>query len=257
MAIFASYDDITPEKIKRNRGPGGDKPSADVYPFIGAPKDVDAGPNAFLVRYIPGTDSTSHFHAADQMQIVVEGKGLLGRHEMKPYQLHFSRAYTPYGPLLPDKQEGWAFVNLRTRPDPEGAQRLSVARDKLLSIPNRRPFQASWSVNFHEAKSGAAIQPIPGLSNEEGLRGFALTLGPGETTTAPAAAGSDGQYLLAVEGDMVHEGRLRKAITIVFVGADEAPLRIEAGPSGLKAMILNFPQITPLPVAAATQVAVL
>jgi hypothetical protein len=243
MAIFASYDDISTDQIKRNRGPGGDRPSADVYPFIGSPKDICAGPNAFLVRYIPGTDSTAHYHAADQMQIVVEGKGSLGRHEMKPYQIHFSRAFTPYGPLLPDKQEGWAFVNLRTRPDPEGAQRLSIARDKLLKIPNRKPFQKSWTVTFPQADSGAPIQAIPGLLNEEGLSGFALTLGPGGTTTAPAAAGSDGQYVLAVEGDLVHEGCVRKAMTIAFVAADEAPLRIQAGPSGLKAMILNFPRV--------------
>lgn len=245
MAVFASYDDIPPERVRHHRGSGGDHPSSDVYQFIGAPKDRSPGPNAFLVRYIPGTSSTTHYHAADQMQIVVEGKGVLGHHELTPYQVHFARAYTPYGPLLPDHEQGWAFLTLRTRPDPEGAQRLSVARDKLVQIRDRRPFQTTCKVTFREPVNGVAIEEIPGLGNEEGLRGFALTLAPGSATTAPPAAASDGQYLLAVEGELVHDGRLRKALTIAFVGADEAPLRLQAGPSGLKAMILNFPQVAP------------
>lgn len=245
MAIFASYDDIGSEQVLRHRGPGGDAPAADVYPFIGAPKDRSEGPNAFLVRYVPGTDSSAHFHAADQVQIVVEGKGRLGRHEMKPYQLHLSRAFTPYGPLIPDTKDGWAFVNLRTRSDPLGAQRLSTAREKLLAIPDRRPFQRSCDVAF--ASHGAApvaLSPIEGMEGEEGWRGFALTLGPGASTDAPSAQGGDGQFLIAVEGSLVEAGRTRNALTIAFVGADEAPLRLQAGRSGLKAMIVSFPAVT-------------
>ena len=246
MAQVATYEDISPEQVIRNRGKDEDHPSADVYPFIGRPADkgsAHTGANAFLVRYIPGTTSSTHYHAADQMQIVVEGRGRLGHHAMAPYQVHFSRAYTPYGPLLPDAGEGWAFVNLRTRPDPEGAQRLSVAREKLFSTPGRRPFQVSCEVRFPECNGTVAQADIPGLHNEEGLRGFALTMAPHARVAAPAAAHSDGQYIVVVQDSLVHEGRARNALAIVHVAPDEPAFELQAGAQGLQAMVVHFPQL--------------
>ncbi len=250
MAQIAAYEDITADQVIRNRGNDPDHPSADVYPFIGRPKD-GAQANAFLVRYIPGTTSSTHYHAADQMQIIVEGKGRLGHHDMTPYQVHFSRAYTPYGPLLPDAGEGWAFVNLRTRADPGGAQRLSVAREKLFQIPNRRPFQVSCPVHFPAPAAVAATAPIAGLSNDEGLAGLAVTLQAHGRMTAPSASHGDGQYVVAVKGGLVHEGRLRRALAIVHIAPGEPPFELVAGPEGVQAMIVSFPRLADAAPAAA------
>lgn len=242
MAQITAYEDIAPEHVIRHRGSGPDHPSADVYPFIGRPREA-GGANAFLVRYLPGSVSSAHYHAADQMQIVVEGRGRLGRHELTPFQVHFSRAYTPYGPLLPDRAEGWAFVNLRTRPDPGGAQRLPGARGPLLGMDGRRPFQVTCAVDFPPAGDAPALRPIPGLSNGEGLAGWAWALPPHGRAAAPSAAGSDGQYVLVVRGSLVADGRARHALAIAHVGPHEAPFMIEAGPGGLQAMVLNFPRV--------------
>jgi rubredoxin len=260
MPRIVAYEDVTADQIIRNRGADEDHPSADVYPFIGQPRTagVAAGAdaaNAFLVRYLPGTRSSTHYHAADQMQIIVEGKGWLGQHDMVPYQVHFARAYTPYGPLVPDAGEGWAFVNLRTRED-AGAQRLSVSRDKLLAMKDRRPFQVSCEVAFPKSSDVAELAAIAGLDNEAGLRGYALTLPPHGRHTAPSAAHSDGQYIVVVEGSLVSEGRVRNALAIVHLKPDEPPFEIEAGASGLRAMILNFPSLVEAEPAPTVQVAV-
>jgi len=240
--LVAAYDDITPEKIIYNRGSGGDKPSADVYPFIGGPKDRTSDPSAFLVRYTLGTNSSAHYHSADQFQVIVEGKGLFGHHELGPYHVHFARAYTPYGPLLPSDKERWAFITLRSRPDPEGAQRLSTAREKLKQIPNRRPWQVTRKVEFPEPGGPVNLRPIEGISNDEGLRGLALTMAPGAKTTAPDPSAGDGQYVIALKGGFLHEGREQKAIAVVFTQPHEPPFQIEAGPEGLEAIILDFPR---------------
>jgi rubredoxin len=235
MPQVVAYDDIPPETVVRHRGKGGDAPSADVYPFMGS--------HAFLVRYVPGSNSSAHFHEADQIQIIVEGRGRLGHHPMSPYQVHFSRAFTPYGPLVPHEGEGWAFINLRTRPDPHGPQRLSMARDKLLKVPNRRPFQGTYDVDFPIAQGQPVIVPIEGLKNDEGLEGFALTLPPKCRHAAPSPASSDGQYLVITDGSLVWDGRTYKALTIVQVPADEGPFEVHAGDQGLQAMIINFPLV--------------
>lgn len=260
MAQIATYEDITPDQIIRNRGNDEDHPSADVYPFIGKPGEK-VGANAFLVRYIPGTTSSTHYHTSDQMQIIVEGKGRLGHHAMTPYQVHFSRAYTPYGPLLPDAGEGWAFVNLRTRPDPGGAQRLSVARDKLLQVADRRPFQVSCPVSFPQANGQAAWADIAGLSNEEGLHGVALTLPAHGKVALPSPAQSDGQYIVVIKGNLVTDGKTRNALAIIHLTPDEPPFELQAGDKGLEAMVVKFPrldveapQAKPEPVSAGDKV---
>src|SRR5262245_32252504 len=90
----------------------------------------------------PGRRSSSHFHIVDQFQVVVDGKGTLGKHQLAPYGVHFSRAYTPYGPLVADAKEGFSFIVMRAHPDP-GSQHLPKALDKLMQVPNRQPWQIS------------------------------------------------------------------------------------------------------------------
>src|SRR5579872_4299974 len=58
-------------------------------------------PHATLNGHSGTTVNPTHFHIRDQFQLVVDGRFTLGRHELSPYSVHFSRAYTPYGPLLP------------------------------------------------------------------------------------------------------------------------------------------------------------
>ncbi len=245
MHLVVAYNDIKPEQIIHNKGNGADKPAAKVYPFFWAAKDRLNDPTAFLVRYELGTSSSTHYHAADQMQVVVEGKGVLGHHhELGPYHVHFARAYTPYGPLVPDKTEGWGFITLRARADPEGAQRLSVAREKLAQVPNRHPWQITRPVGFPQLDGQSLVgAPIDGLSNDDGLFGIALRMAPGATTVTPDASGGDGQYVLALKGSFVHAGKECKALSVVFIRPHEDRFEIKAGPDGLEALVLNFPKV--------------
>jgi hypothetical protein len=41
-------------------------------------------PMAFLVEQSAGSTVQAHFHAANQFQVVVAGRGVLGRHEVAP-----------------------------------------------------------------------------------------------------------------------------------------------------------------------------
>src|SRR5688500_8506645 len=83
-------------------------------PFFGSRQTPDF-PQAKLSHYDPGRIDGTHFHIVDQFQIVVRGNGRLGRHGLTPYGVHFSRAYTPYGPLVSDKDTGLSCFVLRRR----------------------------------------------------------------------------------------------------------------------------------------------
>src|SRR5215813_12336112 len=241
MSLVVAFDDIKQDQIRRNPG-GPDRPASTNYPFFRATPDTPDAPSAFLAQYDPGDRSCTHFHTVDQFQILVKGKGQLGRHEVSPYYVHFARAYTPYGPLHADEKTGWTFMTLRTRFDP-GAQRLPGALPRLQQVKDRNPWQVTTAAAFPLRGSGVSSQEIPELKDEQGLFGNSLSMAPGASTFAPVPSGGDGQYVIVVKGSLLHESRECKALTVVFIKPDEDAFRIHAGTDGLDALILNFPRV--------------
>jgi rubredoxin len=243
MSLVVAFDEIRPEQIRKNPG-GPDRPASTNFGFFRATPDTPDGPTAFLARYDPGDRSCAHFHAVDQFQILVQGKGQFGRHAVTPYNIHFARAYTPYGPLHADEQAGWTFMTLRTRYDP-GAQRLPGALPKLKQAADRKPWQITTTADFPAAGSGVILRDVPEIQDDQGLFVKTLAMAPGARATAPAPAGGDGQYVVVVQGSLLHEGRERRALTVVHVKPDERAFEIAAGAQGLEALVLNFPRVAP------------
>jgi rubredoxin len=241
MTIVVAFDDITADKIRKNPG-GPDRPASTNYPFFRSTAATPGEPMAFLAQYDAGDRSCAHYHSVDQFQILVQGSGQFGRHEVAPYYVHFARAYTPYGPLHADEKTGWTFMTLRTRFDP-GAQRLPGALAKLQQVKDRKPWQVTTRAAFPSRGSGVSLQEIPELKDEQGLFGNCLTMTPGASTTAPLPSEGDGQYVIVVKGSLLRENREYKALTVVFVKPDENAFRIHAGLDGLDALILNFPKV--------------
>lgn len=244
MSLVVAFDEIKPDQVRRSKG-GPDSPASTNFPFFRASSDTPDAPTAFLAQYDPGDRSCTHFHAVDQFQILVKGKGQLGRHEVSPYYVHFARAYTPYGPLHADEKTGWTFMTLRTRYD-AGAQRLPGALPKLMQVPGRKPWQVTTTAAFPAPGSGVSVQDIPEIRNDQGLFVKALTMAPGARTAAPAPSGGDGQYVVVVKGSLLHDDWERKALTVVHIKPDEDTFQIQAGTQGLEALILNFPRVAPL-----------
>jgi rubredoxin len=209
--------------------------------FFRATPDTPDAPTAALNRYEGEKVSFAHFHEVDQFQVIVEGSGEFGRHHVQPYYVHFSRAHTPYGPLVSDKETGWGFIVLRSRFDP-GAQRFPWALDKLKAIPDRQPWQVTTKVDFPPPTNGVAVQDVTEIRDERGLFTKAITMGPHTRTMTPDRLGGDGQYVVVVKGSLIHEGTERQAPTVVFVARDEPPIEIHAGAQGLEAIVMNFPK---------------
>jgi len=81
------------------------------------PADDALCPMAFLVEKGPGAVTRPHFHQADQFQVVVAGRGMLGDHEFSDGAVHYTDAYSAYGPIVAGKSGIWWFT-LRNRWDP-------------------------------------------------------------------------------------------------------------------------------------------
>ena len=197
---------------------------------------------AFIQESSPGHSLRTHYHSADQFQIIVKGDGKLGRHPLKFGGVLFPRAFTPYGPLV-HGENGMAFLTLRARRD-IGSQRFPEAIESLLKVPNRQPWQFTEVPDYgiQPDAGGVAIRQSEKMRDERGLAAYACVMKPGAKALAPDNSKGDGQYIIVLKGGIVHEGKLKNdTLTIVWVGKDEPRFQLEAGPEGCEAVIVNFP----------------
>jgi rubredoxin len=234
MTLALSFDEAK-SKFKRHPERG-----VAQTPFFGS-RDNPNLPLATLNEQDPGRRSSTHFHVVDQFQLVLEGGGTLGKHALAPASLHFSRAYTPYGPLIADAQAGLKFFVMRPHPD-TGSQRLPKERAQLERVPASERWQVTRQVEWPASGDAATLAPVPGVADDHGLAAYTLTLEPHAHIEAPDPANGDGQYLAAVRGSLIHEGKEYAAPALIFVWPGEGAQTVQAGAQGLAAMVLNFPR---------------
>jgi rubredoxin len=197
-------------------------------------------PMAFLAEGSDGRVIRTHFHDVDQFQIFVSGGGSVGRHAIAPFQVHFARKHTPYGPIVGNEQ-GFGFFTLRAQHDP-GAQYLPEHREKLEKVDARQPWHLTRAVKFPKPAGAIAIQPIEDIKDERGLAAHALSMTPHAEATAPDASDSNGQFIVVLGGSLQHEGKEHKATTVIWVKPNESAFKLVAGPQGLEAVTLHFPR---------------
>jgi rubredoxin len=253
MPVVMGLDEIRPDQIVYKPSeefftkddqldqPGGPGITRKVFYQAKDPK-VAYCPTAFISEYEPGRRSDAHYHSIDQFQLILGGKGKFARHVVEPYAIHFTRAYTSYGPLLPDEQTGWTLLVLRTRYDP-GSQHGLEAQERLKKVRDRNPWQIHRRVEFTPAAKPIEISDVPGIKDDQGLFANSLSMAANTTLTAPSAAQGDGQFIVVVEGSLIEAGKARKAPAIVFRKPDDGSYTLQAGPKGLQALILNFPEV--------------
>jgi len=237
MSQIVAHDEVAPTRNTKELA--GGHQSWRTY-FIKPERDRrDGEPNAFLAESTPGRILRTHFHEVDQWQVAVKGGGTLGRHKLERYAVHFSRAYTPYGPIV-NGEGGLGFLTLRHHWD-AGAQTLPEAQEKLMRVTEREPWQVTELPDF-SGDAEVNLHPFSQVRDDRGLAAYALALKPGAATTAPSPADSGGQFIVVLEGALLRDGKRYADLAVASVRPDEAALQLQAGPQGLKALVLNFPR---------------
>lgn len=239
MPLVKAYEEVENPRLQRNLPNGQFAWRTD---FIQRPEDksVDT-PMAFLAEGSANRVLRVHFHEVDQFQVIYNGSGAMGKHAVGPGAVHFSRAYTPYGPIS-YSDKGLGFITLRAHRDP-GAQYLPESREVLDNVANRTPWQITAFPDFDLAtgERGVAMKALDGLKGTDGLAGFSVKMNAGAKAYAPDPSKGDGQYILVMKGGILHEGTIKKDLTVIWVGKNEGPFELIAGPDGLEGIILNFP----------------
>lgn len=187
-----------------------------------------------------------HFHENDQFQVVVSGGGVLGKHKLSVHAVHFSRAYTPYGPIN-FGAEGLGFLTLRARKDP-GAQYLPAQREKLVAVADRNPWQVTEAPDFTR-DGDVSLKPFSQIKDERGLAAYSLSMQAGATVSAPDPTHTGGQHIIITKGSLSYNGREYKGLAVAFVKPHEGAWQLTAGAEGLEAIILNYPRREAAPAA--------
>jgi hypothetical protein len=217
--------------------------------FFTASAEQPDKPVAFLVEKKADAIVPPHFHEVNQFQVIVEGHGTLGKQEVQPFTLHYTNAYTGYGPIRA-AEDGLAFFTLRNQFDVGGARYFPAGRSFMKPAPKRH------RVSDHLARSDATALPRRhGESLEtvfapetDGLAAWFLRAGPNTMPHTPAPDAGGGQYVVVASGALLYNGQVLPKLSCLYVSCDEEPLTFQAGADGLEALIVQFP-VSAVPLA--------
>ena len=248
MPLIASAETA---RVNRRRGRAADGVTFWHTLYVGtsrynmAPGEPDPEPDAlfpmgFLVEQDPGSTATSHFHQADQFQVIVGGKARFGTHDVGPLTVHYRGAYTAYGPIRADSREGVVYFTLRNSFDP-GARFMAEPENRvaLRGVPGRRHREAVAGPLPVVEAGAEAVLPC----EADGMGAWRYRSRPGETVVGPDPGAGRGQYWVVVGGEMVlSKGAALPTRSCVFVYPEETAFSAVAGAAGVEVLVLQFPR---------------
>jgi hypothetical protein len=214
--------------------------SADVTleNYIGVESSLDRGPQAFRVNCRPGYVIRPHFHRIDQYQIFVAGGAIMGKHDCNPVTVHYTDAFTPYGPINCGP-EGMSFFNLRSRCD-VGAHYMPGSKDEMERRAGRG-ITASCRLTLDEGAGPMRYHALFGPC-EDGLGASEVVCGPSAPIIDVVAAGS-GRYQLVLEGSVVLDGKELGPGSVTFVPPGDVLAGRRAADRGVHLLEAQLPSL--------------
>jgi hypothetical protein len=203
--------------------------------FIGRDAAVASdGPTCYLVEQEPSSTIQAHFHRANQFQVIVSGRGKLGREPVSALAVHYAGAYTPYGPIV-SEADGIHYFTIRDAFDP-GARWMPDMRAQLPKVARRHLMSQPLDMTSEDPEV-MLLGPDP-----DGLAAVFMRLRPDERKLGHAPSDGGGQFYLLLAGSLHHNGRKLTPYASIHVGRDEPVTELAAGSEGAAILMLQFGQ---------------
>jgi hypothetical protein len=219
-----------PELGERGLTPSGEFRVFNVF----VPADP-GDPQAYLVRsFSEHATVGSHFHEHPQFQVFAEGDGTFQRHKVAAFTVHFTDAYSVYGPIIAGDQ-GLSFFVLRAELD-GGAHYMPGARDRLI---NRGRRNLSVVVDQERLRNEGVVTLF---ADDDGLFGEVCRGVAGESIALPDVSGSPGCYTLVLEGSATTDATVLARHSVIHRADGDQPMNLVAAADGASVLSLRFPQ---------------
>jgi hypothetical protein len=214
-----------------------------------APEPGVLYPMAFLVEKEPHAVVKPHFHQADQYQVVVQGGGRLGTHDVGTVAVHYTDAWSAYGPITA-ADEGISWFTLRNAWD-SGARYMPAARDQLRTA-RAQNFQHREATAGPMLVTSAAelartdrLVCLPVIERTtDGMATWRYRLPPGTAMVGPDPAEGGGQFWIVLSGTMSAGASASLPVnSCIFVAPNDGGLAVTAGDAGAEALCLQFPAL--------------
>jgi len=212
-----------------------------------APEPGVIYPMAFLVEKDPHALVKPHFHQADQYQVIVQGGGRLGTHDVGTVAVHYTDAWSAYGPIVA-ADEGISWFTLRNAWD-SGARYMPSARDqlraaRLQNLQHREatsaPMPAAAAADLARTSDVSCTAVIE--QTTDGMATWRYRLPPDATLSGPDPRQGGGQFWIVLSGSATTDGTaLLPPNSCVFVAPYDSAQAVTAGTGGAEALCLQFP----------------
>lgn len=191
-------------------------------------------PQAYLVRsHSAAATVSSHFHEHDQFQVFVEGGGTFQRHDIETVSVHFTDAYSVYGPIIAGPA-GLGFYVLRPCAG-QGAHYMPGSRDQLVTRGRRNLHHA---IGDNHLAGGVTTV----FEDGDGLLCEVARLDPGGPAALPNVGESPGCYTLVINGRAIVGDAELGRNGLIYRASGDQDVSIRAGAVGATTISMRFPQ---------------
>jgi hypothetical protein len=177
-----------------------------------------------------------HFHPVDQFQIVVRGSATLGKHMLRAVAVHYTDAFTPYGPIVV-QDEGMAFFNFRSRVDP-GAEFMPESRGRMPRLAGRTEYgnaKLDISAGANATRMDAIIE-----EQEDGLAVYEIVAAPNARLRDDLIRGGL-RFELVLDGTLEYQGSSLPRDSVLVGDPGDILRERRAGPQGLHLLECQLP----------------
>jgi hypothetical protein len=213
----------------------------DRFLFFGQADALVEGPQAYMNELDPDVELAAHFHQVDQFQVFFGTPGArFLRHSIAPAMVHYTDAYTTYGPFRSGPDDRLLYATLRAEHSNYGGV-MPGARKELRYRGTRNISRdlENWTVD---------VAPVDGAVHREVLRGeedglaCVLTLAAAGTEfSVERSRPSAGRYYCVLDGAVLSGGTAYPGLTLGWVDGSEEASTLVAGPEGCSLLTLDFP----------------
>jgi len=206
-------------------------------------------PMAFLVEKEPHALVRPHFHQADQYQVVVQGGGRLGQHDVGTVAVHYTDAWSAYGPIVA-ADEGIAWFTLRNAWD-SGARYMPAARAQLREARTRSLHHREATAPPMPVASAAELSRTDRVScltvletTADGMATWRYRVPAGGSINGRDPREGGGQFWIVLSGSVKAGGSdPLPPNSCIFVAPDDGCLPLTAGSPGTELLCVQFPKL--------------